>query len=320
MKRRTSIAFLSSATAWPLAARAQQPKLPRVGVLVPSNPEPFFSLFKQGLSGQGYIEGKNIQFEFRSADGKPELLPGLAQELVRLNVDIIVVWTGLAALAAQQASKTIPIVMSSAADPVGMGLVASLARPGGNVTGLSSTSDQLAPKLLEFIRALLPDARRVAVLANAADPFGKTLIREVERGGQALGIAIQAIEVRSVADYDAAFAAMKKQRAQAVIVQGSLPRKAAAELARKQRLPAVSFNGVFSKEGGLLSYSPNQNDMHQRAAHYIDRILKGAKPADLPVEQPTRFELIINLQTAKAIGVAVPRELRIRADEVIELN
>ncbi len=318
MKRRASIAWLGGAAAWPLAARAQAANLPRIGVLVPANPEPFFSVFREGLAAQGYVAGKNIQFEFRSADGKPELLAGLAQELVRLNVDIIVVWTGIAALAAQQASKSIPIVMSSAADPVGMGLVASLARPGGNLTGLSSTSDQLAPKLLEFIRALLPDARRVAVLASAADPFGKTLIREVERGGQALGIAIQALEVRTVADYEAAFAAMKKQRAQAVIVQGSLPRKDAAELARKQRLPAVSFNGLFPKEGGLLSYSPNQNELHQRAAHYIDRILKGAKPADLPVEQPTRFELVINLQTAKVIGVTVPRELRIRADEVIE--
>lgn len=318
MKRRASIAWLGGAAAWPLAARAQPANLPRIGVLVPSNPEPFFSAFKQGLSEQGYVEGKNIQFEFRSADGRSELLPGLAQELVRLNVDIIVVWTGIAALAAQQASKTIPIVMSSAADPVGMGLVGSLARPGGNVTGLSSTSSQLGPKLLEFIRALLPRARRVAVLANAADGFGKTLVREVERGGQTLGIGIQALEVRSVADYDAAFAAMKKERAQAVIVQGSLPRKAAAERALKQRLPAVSFNGLFPKEGGLLSYSPNQNELHQRAAYYIDRILKGAKPADLPVEQPTRFELIINLQVARALGIAVPRELRIRADEVIE--
>ncbi len=318
MKRRVSVALLVGAVGWPLAARAQPSKLPRIGVLVPSNPEPFFSVFKQGLSEQGYVEGKNIEFEFRSADGKAELLRALAEELVRLKVDIIVVWTGLAAIAAKQATTQIPIVMASAADPLGMGLIASLARPGGNITGMSSTAREIGPKLLEFIRALLPATRRVAVLANADDPFGNILIREVQQGGQALGITIQAIEVRAAAEYPAAFAAMKKARADAVIVQGSLTRKAAAELALKNRLPAVSFNGLFSKEGGLLSYSANQDDVFRRSAHYIDRLLKGAKPADLPVEQPTRFELIINLQTAKALGIKVPRELRIRADEVIE--
>ena len=176
----------------------------------------------------------------------------------------------------------------------------------------------LGPKLLDFIRAMLPSTRRVAVLANGADPFGKILVREIERGGRGLGIAIQAIEVRAVAEYDAAFAAMKKKRADAVIVQASLTRKAAAELALKQRQPAVSFTSLFAREGGLLSYAANQNEIYRRSAYYIDRILRGAKPADLPVEQPTRFELIVNLQTAKALGITVPRELRIRADEVIE--
>ncbi len=318
MKRRTSIAFLSGATAWPLGATAQQPNMPRIGVLVPSNPEPFFSVFKQGLSEHGYVAGKNVQFEFRSADGKPELLRGLAEELVRLEVDIIVVWATPAALAAKQATARIPIVMTAAADPVGTGLVTSLARPGGNITGMSSTSNQLGPKLLEFIRALLPATRRVAVLANAADPFGKILIQEVERHGQALGITIQPLEVRAVAEYDAAFAAMKTKRADAVIVQASLTRKVAAELALKQRLPAVSFTSLFAREGGVLTYAANQNDVFRRSAYYIDRILKGAKPAELPVEQPTRYELTINLQTAKALGITVPRELRIRADEVIE--
>ena len=318
MKRRQSILLLGSAAVWPAAAHAQQAKLPRIGVLVPSNPEPFFSVFRQGLSEHGYVEGKNIEFEFRSADGKAELLRALAEELVRLKVDIIVVWTGLAAIAAKQATTQIPIVMASAADPMGMGLIASLARPGGNITGMSSTASELGPKLLEFIRALLPATRRVAVLANADDPFGKILVREVQQGGQALGITIQAVEVRAAAEYEAAFAAMKKARADAVIVQGSLTRKAAAELALKNRLPAVSFNGLFPREGGLLAYAPNQNDVFRRSAYYIDRILKGAKPAELPVEQPTRYELIINLQTAKALGITVPLELRIRADELIE--
>jgi putative tryptophan/tyrosine transport system substrate-binding protein len=318
MRRRASIAFTGCAALLPLAAFGQQPRLPRIGVLVPANPEPFFSVFRQGLSEHGYVEGKNIQFEFRSADGKPEALPGLAQELVRIEVDIIVVWTGIAALAARQASTKIPIVMAAAADPVGMGLVASLAHPGGNITGMSSTGSQLGPKLLEFIRALLSGARRVAVLANALAPFGRTLVREVELGGRALGIAIQPIEVRTVDDYDAAFGAMKKERADAVIVQGSLPRKAAVDMALRQLLPAVSYNALFAKEGGLLSYAPNQSEVFRRSANYIDRILKGARPGDLPVEQPTQFELIINLQTAKAIGITVPRELRVRADQVIE--
>lgn len=190
MQRRPLVAAGLGALVVHGPSRAQPTKMPRIGVLVPANPEPFFSLFKQGLNEQGYVEGKNIQFEFRSADGKPELLRGLAEDLVRLDVDIIAIWATPAALAAKQATTRIPIVMTEVADPVGMGIVASLARPGGNITGMSVAADLVGPKLLEFIRALLPASRRVAVLTNAADPWGKVLIREIERRGQNLGITI----------------------------------------------------------------------------------------------------------------------------------
>jgi putative ABC transport system substrate-binding protein len=316
--RRQFISALGGAAAWPLAAQAQQPKLPRIGVLIPANPEPFSSEFRAGLREHGYIEGQNIAFEFRSADGKPNLLRELAAELVRLKVDIIVASQTPAVTAARQATTEIPIVMAPAGDPVGTGLISSLARPGGNITGLSSTTAELGAKTLELIREVLPSTRRVAVLANAADPFSRSFIELIEDGGRTLGIAIQTIRVRGVEEFDAAFAAMDKERADAVIVQPSLPRKPALDLALKHRLPAVGPTPLFPREGGLMSYSGNQNDTYRRAALYIDRILKGAKPADLPVEQPTKYELVINLKTAKALGLEVPAAVLARADEVIE--
>ena len=321
MKRREFIALLggaATAMAWPLASRAQQAKLPRIGILVPANPEPFWSLLREGLREHGYIEGQNIQFEFRSADGKPDLLPELAVELVRLKVDIIVASQTPAVTAAKRATMEIPIVMAAAGDPVGTGLVSSLARPGGNITGLSGTTAELGAKILELIREMLPATRRVAILANATDPFTKPFISQIELGGRTLGIAIQTIVVRGVAEFAAAFAAMAKERADAVIVQPSLPRKPAVDLALKHRLPPISPTRLFPAEGGLMSYSLSQNELYRRAAFYIDRILKGVKPADLPVEQPTRYELVINLITAKALGLTVPPMLLSRADEVIE--
>jgi putative ABC transport system substrate-binding protein len=316
--RRQFISALGGAAAWPLAAQAQQPKLARIGVLIPANPEPFSSEFRAGLREHGYIEGQNIAFEFRSADGKPNLLRELAAELVRLKVDIIVASQTPAVTAARQATTEIPIVMAPAGDPVGTGLISSLARPGGNITGLSSTTAELGAKTLELIREVLPSTRRVAVLANAADPFSRSFIELIEDGGRTLGIAIQTIRVRGVEEFDAAFAAMDKERADAVIVQPSLPRKPALDLALKHRLPAVGPTPLFPREGGLMSYAGNQNDTYRRAALYIDRILKGAKPADLPVEQPTKYELVINLKTAKALGLEVPAAVLARADEVIE--
>jgi putative ABC transport system substrate-binding protein len=318
MQRRQFITLAGGAAAWPLAAWAQQPKLPRIGVLVPSDPEPFWSEFRAGLREQGYIEGQNIVLEFRNADGKADLLRGLADELIRLKVDLIVAHQTPAVTAARQATTAVPIVMAPAGDPVGTGLISGLARPGGNITGLSSAVAELGAKTLEIIHEVLPSARRIAVLANASSPLSGPFVELIENRGRALGIAIQTIRVRGVAEFDAAFAAMVNEQADAVIVQGSLPRKPALELALKHRLPSVGALPSFTREGGLMSYTGNQNDQYRRAAYYVDRILKGAKAADLPVEQPTRYELVVNLKTARALGIAIPAAMLGRADEVIE--
>ncbi len=322
MKRREFITFIAGvAVARPFPLAAQQPKLPRIGVLLTANPEPFWTEFRAGLREHGYIEGQNIAFEFRSADGKLNLLRALADELVRLKVDIIVASQTPAVIAARQATSEIPTVMAPAGDPVATGLISSLARPGGNITGLSGTAAELGAKTLELIRDMLPSTRRVAVLANAPDPFSRPFVEQIEHGGRTLGIAIQTILVRGVEEFAAAFAVMVKERADAVIVQGSFPRKPVLDLALKHRLPAVGGGAggrLFTQEGGLMSYSGNQNDQYRRAAFYIDRILKGAKPADLPVEQPTRYDLVINLKTAKALGLTVPASVLASADEVIE--
>jgi putative ABC transport system substrate-binding protein len=320
MRRREFITLIGGAATWPLAAGAQQPGLPKIGVLVTSDPEPFWSLFREGLRASGYIEGQNIQFEFRSANRKPDLLGVMADELVRRKVDIIVASLTPAVLAARQATSEIPIVMAPAGDPVRTGLISSLARPGGNITGLSSTTAELYAKTLELIREALPSTRRVAVLANAAieaDPFAIPFVEQIEEAGRTLGIAIQTIRLRGEEELEAAFAAINKEGADAVMVQGSLPRKPALDLALKHRLPLIG-GSLLIQEGGLISYSANQNDILRRAAYYIDRILKGVKPADLPVEQPTRFELIVNLKTAKALGLTIPDSFLLRADEVIE--
>jgi putative ABC transport system substrate-binding protein len=321
MKRREFITFLGGAAApvvlWPRAARAQPLKLPRIGILVLANREPFWSELRSGLHKHGYIEGQNIAFEFRFADGRHDRLREFAAELVRLRVDIIVAHFTPAVTAAKEATSEIPIIMAWAGDPVGTGLISSLSRPGGNITGLSGGGG-LSGKSLELIRDVLPATRRVAALAHAPDPFSIFFIKQVEEAGRTLGIAIQTIKLQGAEDFEAAFAAIVRERADAVITQPSLPRKPAIELALKHRLPLVSAIRLFAQEGGLMSYSIDQNDMYRRAAYYVDRILKGAKPADLPVEQPTRFELVINLKTAKALGLAVPPTVLARADEVIE--
>ncbi len=322
MKRRNFVTALAGSVAfvstWPLVARAQAPKIARVGVLVPANPEPFWSIFRKAMAGLGYVEGQNVQFEFRSAQGNPQLLPSLATELVHLNVDVLVAYQTPAVTAAKNATSTIPIVMGGAADPVGTGLIASLARPGGNITGVSGTTNESGAKILEVTREMLPALRRVGVLANATDPFTPSLLKQIDHGGQVLGIAIQPVMVRGVADFEAAFADMSKAHAGAVLVQPSLPWKAAAELAMKHRLPAIAPTNAFARQGGLTSFAADQNELYGLAARYVDRILKGAKPADLPVQEPTKYLLIINLKTAKALGLTVPPALLVRADEVIE--
>jgi putative ABC transport system substrate-binding protein len=321
MKRREFITLLGGAAAvWPLAAHAQQPKVPTIGALVIGNinPEQFWREFRQGLRDLGYVEGQNIRFEFRSAEGHLDRLPELAAELVRLKVDIIVTWFTPTALAAKQATHEIPIVMAETGDPVGTGLVASLPRPGGNVTGMAAATAELAGKSVQLIRDMLPSARRVTALANATDPFSKPFLEQIELGGEATGTTINPVRISSSEEFETAFASMEKDRPDAVIVQPSLPTIRAAELALKHRVPAVSVPRWFAEGGGLMSYSPRFVVLFRKAAVYVDKILKGAQPADLPVEQPTHFELIINMKTAKALGIDVPPTLLARADEVIE--
>lgn len=318
MRRRELITILGGAALWPAAAWAQSAKKKaRLGVLVVSNPEPFLSLLKEGLRARGYVDGQNIEIELRSAQGKPDLLPVLAAELVGLKVDILVAWQTPAVHAAKQATAVIPIVMS-AGDPVGTGLVASLARPGGNITGMSGTIADMGGKTVELIREMLPSAKRVAVLANAADPFTKPFLEQIRDGGRAMAMDIRSIMVRGADEFNAAFSEMEKWRADAVIVQASLPRESAIRLALKHRLPAVSATSAFPGAGGLMSYAPKTVDLYREVAGYVDKILHGAKPADLPVQQPTTFELVVNLKTAKALGISVPRSLLLRADRVIE--
>jgi putative ABC transport system substrate-binding protein len=243
----------------------------------------------------------------------------LAAELVRLKIDIIVTWFTPTAQAAKQATHEIPIVMAETGDPVGTGLVASLARPGGNVTGIASVTAELAGKSVQLIRDMLPSARRVTALANATDPFSKPFLEQIKLGGEATGTTINAVRISSSEELETAFASMEKDRPDAVIVQPSLPSKRVAELALKHHVPAVSVPRWFAEEhGGLMSYSAKYVDLFRKAAVYVDKILKGAQPADLPVEQPTHFELIINMKTAKALGIDVPPTLLARADVMIE--
>ena len=321
MKRREFITLIGvAAVGWPLAARAQQPKVPTVGVLVVGAPgsEQFWRLFRKEMRELGYVEGQNIRFEFRSDEGKLDRLPELAAELVRLKVDIIVTWFTPAARAAKQATREIPVVMALAGNPVENGLVESLARPGGNVTGMSTVGAELASKSVELIQELLPSARRVAALANAPDPFSKPFLEQIRLGGQATGVTIDAVMIHGPEELETAFPAMEQKRTDAIIVQASLPAKRVAELALKYRIPGVGIIRAIVEEVGLMTYSAAQADMYRHAAIYVDKILKGAKPAALPVEQPTKFELVINLKTAKALGLSVPPSLLGRADQVIE--
>lgn len=319
LPRRHVIALVGAAvTFWPLAA-AQQPKIPTIGVLVVGSPasERFWRLFQQDMRDLGYIEGKNVRYQFRSDMGQASRLPALAEELVRLQVDLIVVWFTPAALAARQATHQIPIVMALVGNPVETGLVTSLAKPGGNVTGMAAIGAELAGKLVDIIRQLMP-ARRIAALANVPDPFSKPFLQRIESNGKATGITIDPVMIHSSADLDAAFSAFDKEPPDALIVQPSLPIRRVAELAVRYRLPSVSFVRDFADQGGLLSYGSDEADAYRKAATYVDKILKGANAAFLPVQQPTKFELVINQRTAKALGLTVPQSMLVRADEVIE--
>jgi putative tryptophan/tyrosine transport system substrate-binding protein len=324
LDRRTFIGGVACGLlAAPLAAESQPQagKLPRIGVLA-SGPMTAVlqEAFRQGLRDHGYVEGQNILIEWRAAEGGTNRANVLAVELVGLKVDVIVAIFTPAVRAAKEATRTIPIVMAPAGDPVVTGFVASLARPGGNITGLTSLGAELQGKRIELLRELIPGLTRVGLLINAADPFAKPFVDETQVAAKRTGVEIHIVDVRRPQEIDAAFAAMSKQRAGAVIVQGVLTASAwqAGDLAVQHRLPALSVTKQFVESGGLMSYSASLTDICRRAASYVDRILKGAKPGDLAVEQPTRFELVINLRTAKALGLAIPQSLLLRADEVIQ--
>jgi putative tryptophan/tyrosine transport system substrate-binding protein len=313
----------------PRSSEAQQPaKVPRIGFLS-LNLAPNSHLheaFRQGLRDLGYIQGRNIVIEIRDAEGKYERLPALAAELVALKVDVIVTGGGTPpALAAKQATKTIPIVFASAPDPVTDGLVASLARPGGNVTGLSNINPELVGKCLEQLKQAVPGVSRVAVLWQPGfmdERTDREMLKAEDVAARALGVRLQVVEARGPTDLDRAFSDMTKARAGALTVLPSAmlftERRRLVDLATKTRLPAVYPQKEFVEAGGLMAYGPSLADLFRRAATYVDKILRGAKPADLPVEQPTKFELIINLKTAKALGLTIPPSLLQRADQVIE--
>jgi putative ABC transport system substrate-binding protein len=319
MRRREFITLLGGA-AWPLTAHAQQPRVTIIGVLVhgASGWQRFWQMFPERMRQFGYIEGQNIRFEFRSDEGELSRLPELAAELVRLKVDVIVTWFTPATVAAREATREIPIVCALCGDMIGTGLAESLARPGGNVTGNTSLTSETSAKLVELIRETVPSTQRIAALANAPDPFSKSFLAGIQLAGKASGTAIVPIMIHSAEELDAAFPAMEGSRADAVIVQPSLPTKRAAALALTYRFPAVAAFREFAYDGGLMAYFTMEREMYRRAAESVDKILKGAKPADLPVVQPTRFELVINLRTAKVLGLTVPPSLLATADEVIE--
>ncbi|MEO8144435.1 MAG: ABC transporter substrate-binding protein [Betaproteobacteria bacterium] len=317
MTTRRELLVALGALAVPLAGVAQPSRVPKIGYLDIANLEPALGLFRDGLRQLGYIEGKNIVTEVRSADGKAAALPGLAAELVRLKVDVLVAVQTPAAQAAKQATKTIPVVIL-AGDPVGTGLVASLSRPGGNVTGVSGTTAELAAKMLELIREIFPPVTRVAVLANVADPFTKPFLEQIHAAGRALSMEIHPAMVRVPADFDVVFAEWAKAKIGAVIIQPSLPRARAIELVLKYRFVSASPTAAFAPAGGLISYAASPRDQYRKLAVYVDKILKGAKPAELPLELPATFELAVNMKTAKALGLTVPKTVLFRADRVIE--
>jgi putative ABC transport system substrate-binding protein len=328
MKRREFITLIGGAATWPLAARAQQPagRVYRVGHLsIPSREQalPFIKAFEDGLRSLGYRVGENVVIEYRFANGEMDRLPANAADVVRLGVDIIVATGGNPnAVAAMKATTTIPIVMTSGVDPVSAGLIASLARPGGNVTGLTAdTGGEMNGKRFGLLKETLPSLSRLGILFNP-DTALWTRQTSMAETARALGLTLVPVEARGLDALEQAFATMVRERAQALVLQGDAVlfnyRGQIAEMALRNRLPAASYQKEYADAGFLLTYGVNFLDLHRRSAAFVDKIFKGAKPADLPVEQPTKFELVVNLKTAKALGVDVPPTLLARADEVIE--
>ena len=317
MKRREVLALLGTAAAGlPVSTFAQQ-RVPRIGVFLIAGPE-LMGPYREALREFGYVEGNNIQIDVRSAQGHASRLPELAADFVRSKVDIIVASLTPAITAAKNATRNIPIVMAPGGDPVATGLVASLARPGGNITGVSGIAAELGAKSLELIREFVPAARRVGVVVNANDPFSKPLLEQIQNGAKATRFDIYPIMVRGGDELESAYAALAREPVDAVIMQGSLPIQPQVNLALKYRLPTLSNQTNVAHAGALVSYGASIAERGRQIASYIDKILKGAKPANLPVQQPSTFEMTINLKTAKAIGLTVSPMLLARADGVIE--
>jgi putative ABC transport system substrate-binding protein len=327
VRRREFIGLLGAAAAWPLAARAQRAaKLPTIGFLNPASPDGFavrLRGLRQGLKDTGYVEGENVGIEYRWAEGQIERLPALAADLIRREVSVIAAVGGdTPALAAKAATKTIPIVFLNGADPVKSGLVVSLNRPGGNVTGISLLAGTVNAKRLELIHELVPHVGSVAVLDNPIVTEAETRLRDLQEAALTLGLRLLFQTVGSERELDAAFATIAEQKAGALFVDGSpffvSRRDQLIGLAARQALPAMYFDREFAAAGGLMSYGTNFADAYRQAGIYIGRILKGTKPADLPILQPTKFDFVINLKTAKTLGLTVPDKLLVAADEVIE--
>jgi putative ABC transport system substrate-binding protein len=328
MGRRAFIVSALGLCAVPLVASAQHAgKVARIGMLLPNSPEsvarsPRIAAFLKGLHDLGWIEGQNLAIEWRFAEGQVGRLAELAADLARIRVDAIVTAAAPSALAAQGATRTIPIVVLDPGDPVGLGLVASLARPGGNITGVSSIAPELAAKRLALLKEAVPAIVRVAVLSNAAIPPAEIAMRELEAAAKVLGVQIQSVPIQGVKGIEQAFAEVARQHADGIVVFPDpltfSNEVAITGFALKTRIPALYGAMEFVQAGGLMSYGPSYQEMFRRGANYVDRILKGAKPGDLPIEQPTRFEFVLNLKTAKALGLTIPQSVLLRADRVIE--
>jgi putative ABC transport system substrate-binding protein len=327
-RRKLLIVLGTGALAAPFGSFAQQQgKVWRVGFLAmrsptASNPVNTYGAFVQGMRELGYVEGKNLIIEWRFAEGQVERLPTLAAELVQLKVDVIVAAGVQPTSAAQKATTTIPIVMGNSIDPVGSGFVASLVRPGGNITGLSNLIGDIGPKHFEMLRSMVPKLSRVAILVNPTNSGHETILKTVQTAAQKSSIKILSVQARNPQEIESAFSTMTQDNAEAVIVANDLlfnqQRRQLAELAAKNRLPSVAAVWEYVEAGGLMSYGPSFVENYRRAATYVDKIFKGAKPGDLPVEQPTKFEMFINRKTAKALGLTIPQSLLISADKIIE--
>jgi putative ABC transport system substrate-binding protein len=322
MKRREFIGLVGGAVAWPLTASAQQQgKIATIGILAIEPWSPI-DTFRRALNDLGYIEGKNVRFEYRYAKGRNERFPELANELVGLNVDAILTWGTDAVLAAKQATATIPIVMGTIGDPLGIGIVTNLAHPGGNITGSSSRAAELEAKRLQLLKEVVPGLSRVAILFNPTNHYMPLALQNARKGAQKLHLSLALYEVYDITTLNIAFVQLTKNRSDGLLVPGDTflvsQRGPIAQFAIENKLPSVYSLREHVEAGGLIAYTPNYDDLFRRAARYMDKILKGIKPGELPIEQPTKFHLVINPNTARALGLTVPPTLLARADEVIE--